>query len=189
MLRLPRALRVYNQLSSSSETNLLSEVYRRSGRRCASHCPAGDPRALFRGERSRGSCHRRPAVPGRQGHWVGGWHSPGWAGVPIRAGPRQPRQPFARPERRSACAQSPTEGTDETLLRVFMACPPGKVPSLSPVGLLRPYLLSGSSGGRREGLGAAQPRAHGDGAQPLRSGRRAAGRRSCVPSISGLSLT
>lgn len=140
--------------------------------------PGWGPAGFVPRERSHGSCHRRPAVPGRQGHWVEGWRSSRPAGQVSCSGPARGSGDRPSPAERggSACAQSPTEEADATFLGVFMACQGGKVPSLSPLGFFRPSLLPRSSGGRREGPGAAQPRAHRDGARGRRSPPGAAAR-------------
>lgn len=172
MLRLPRALRVYNQLSSS-ETKLLSEVYRRSRRRSASRCPAGDPRALFRRERSHGSCHGSPLSPagGHAGRRAGGSLSR-WGSVrgplPGRPGAAEPRS--ARRERRQPLCPQP----DGRGRRDFSGCFYGSSETegavSSPPRPSPPISSPGSSGGSRGAPGAAQPgytgTARGDGAAP-----------------------
>lgn len=169
MLRLSRAWRVYSQLSSS-ETNLLSEVYRRSGR-LPGRGPAG---FVPRGTKPRELPWRCPRPAGTLAGELAELSRRGRCSLPGRPGGRD--RPSAAERGGSACAQSPTEEADATFLCVFMACLRGKVPSLSPLGLLRPSFLPGSSGGSREGPGAARPRTHRDGARGRRSPPGAAAR-------------
>lgn len=195
MLRLPRALRVYNQLSSS-ETNLLSEVYRRSARRSASRCTAGDPRALFRGERSHGSCRGSllSAAGRHAGRRAGGALSRRGSvrcPLPGRPGAAEPRS--ARRERRQRLCPKPDGRGRHDFSGCFVSRRRGKVPSLPPPRPPPPISSPGSSGGSRGGPALRSPGIQGrrgGTAQHPRSGTpRAAGQRSCAPSISGLSLT
>lgn len=164
--------------------------YQGSGRRSASRCPAGDPRALFPGERHRGSCQRRPAVPGRQGGSLArGLAELGRCPVPGRpqAAATAPRPPGEA----AAFVPGARRKRQTRLLWVFLR--------LASLGRRRPFPLSASrahlfSPGAPEGAGRgpALPSpgrtgtGRGAGTDPPGA---AAGRRSCAATISGLSLT